>query len=362
MPVAGSASRAIVGRRLDPWLLGGAGIAAWVVLSLSDAPALDGAVSSALLALAATHFAVSYHLAYGVGGPPPGRHRVALVAVPVTLVAAIGLSVGCAAAGADGVATGLVRAGLVAVYALTMWHYAKQTYGVVRLAAAVEGRPVDRSDARLLRYGLYPVWLAQAAVLFTAGEELTDFGVDLTIPVLPASIGAVLDGWTWVGTVALAVALLRIGWRARRVPPAAMWAPTVSAVLWIGWRPDHASAVTVLAGLHALQYLACAHRTEAELGAQLGERPVVWWVSVFGGALAAGLLLTSWVPRWLGGDVATVGGLLTAGLFVLLNLHHYAIDAVIWRSTSPHVVRIVRADTAARAVERPFAAMSPAGH
>jgi hypothetical protein len=70
-----------------------------------------------------------------------------------------------------------------------------------------------------------------------------------------------------------------------------------------------------------------------------------WWICVFGGATAGGLLFSRYLPKMLDSTVGPPTGPLffAACLFAFLNLHHYAIDAVIWRSSGEHVRRIVKA-------------------
>jgi hypothetical protein len=74
-------------------------------------------------------------------------------------------------------------------------------------------------------------------------------------------------------------------------------------------------------------------------------RPVAFWVAVFGAAAVGGLFLARWLPRALDRTVApdSFPLLFTATLFVVLNLHHYAMDAVIWRTRDGHVRRMTQA-------------------
>jgi hypothetical protein len=123
-----------------------------------------------------------------------------------------------------------------------------------------------------------------------------------------------------------------------------MWTPIVAGLLWLTWTPDHVSGILVLGALHAIQYLVCAHRAELAWAVERGEPRVNWWASVFGAGLATGMLLSYWLPMWLGSATgATSLGLFPAALlFVFFNLHHYAVDAAIWRSGGDHIRRIVR--------------------
>lgn len=339
----------LVSPGLDGWLVGGFAIVAWVVftgvpgLPTVDIPALRGAALWVLLGIIATHFGVSYHLAYGQGRAAVLRHRWMLVVVPVVLVAFATAVVVATAVGSTSTARQGARLALVSVYSLTTWHYVKQTYGVARVGAAIGGIRLGPSAARTLRYGLYPLWLSEAATVWSRGYVANDYGFDASFTVFPEWTVSTLRSVSVLSAVAIALTLLGVSMRQRVVAPATMWSPYVVAFLWIVWQPDHISAVLVLGAAHALQYLACAHRAEVAWGTERCEPRTTWWCSVFGGALATGMILTYWLPMWLGhAGGATLGVTMAAMVFVVFNLHHYAIDAVIWRARDGHVRRIVR--------------------
>jgi hypothetical protein len=125
-----------------------------------------------------------------------------------------------------------------------------------------------------------------------------------------------------------------------------MWTPYLAGFLWFIWTPGHISTFLVLGALHGAQYLVCAHRAEVAWSAtRSADRPAIWWASVFGGALAGGMLLSYWLPMWLGDAAAGtgLGPIIAVLLFAWFNLHHYAVDSAIWRSGGGHVRRIVAA-------------------
>ena len=124
--------------------------------------------------------------------------------------------------------------------------------------------------------------------------------------------------------------------------PAAVWCPGAAAFLWAGWPPSYTSTALVLAATHAIQYLACVYRAERTWGQVRDQvQPGLWLLSVFGAATVAGLFATTWMAPLVSAAAGVPVLPLTATLFVALNLHHYAIDAVIWRSKGDHVRRIV---------------------
>lgn len=341
----------LVGRRLDAWLLGGAGIVAWVLMARPAGfapfglPALGGPFLWVMLALIGTHFGVSYHLAYGQGRTQVARRAGLLIGVPAVLALAAVAVCAAAVTGSETTARTLTRVLLVSVFTLTGWHYVKQVYGVTRLTAAMHGLPIDRRSAHVLRYGLYPVWFLDASAVWITGSRPLEYGFDAGANVLPRLTMSVIVVGLVVSVAAIAVTFARLTVTWRRLPPASMWTPVAAGVLWLTWPPDHVSAIVTVGTLHAVQYLVCAHRAELALASERGEtRTVNWWACVFGAGLATGMLLSYWMPMWLGAATGgTALGLFPAALlFAFFNLHHYAVDAAIWRSgRGGHVPRIL---------------------
>lgn len=358
------AQRVLVQRSLDGWLLGGLGIAAWLAVSrlpVVGGPLLgplDGRVIWVLLACASAHFGASYHLAYGEGREAVRRHPFWLAVAPIALLLACVMVVVLVQAGAVGSGRWMVRALLVLVFSTTGWHYIKQAYGVAMLSLKLRGVRVPASAVKALRYGFYPIWFVDLMDVWAQGHRATYRKYDIGVSLLPRWVeqGArVLAGACVVGVVVLLFALAA---GQRRLPPMGAWAPYVAGGLWFVLPPNYVSAAAVIGATHSLQYLACVHRAEVEWGRERGERNLVhWWLCVIGGATAGGLLVASWLPNLLGRATAGLAlpGLAATLLFVALNLHHYAIDASVWRSRGDHIRRIVAGASSpvtAPAVER----------
>lgn len=339
----------LVARHVDAWLLGGIGVVLWLLFSWErvGGPAVPAILSGPLywflIALSGTHFGASYHLAYGQGRAKVRSHWFALIAVPAGLVlASLGIAA-AAFAGADTFVDEGVRFLLAAVYTLTAWHYVKQVYGVVRLAASLRGLSLAPWAVAALRYGLYPLWLLEVIRVWSGRRGSSFDGFATSYEVLPAG----LYGWMQlvaylcIGFYVAVFVGLFVQWG--RIP-ATVWTPYAVSFLWFMFPPSYTSVVLVFAALHGLQYLACAHRAELVWGVERGADDLRWWwFSAFGGAFATGMLLVYWLPRLLTDEAGAtaVGTAPAALLFVLFNLHHYAVDAVIWRSGGEHIRRIV---------------------
>lgn len=319
---------------------------AWIVVGPYGASfgPIQGVVSGAFIAAAAMHFGASYHLAYGDGVPALRKHPVGLVAAPLVIVAA-SVAVVVGAAAHAGWAEPLLKAMLTTVFTFTGWHYIKQAFGVGMLAARSGGLKPTRHEALFLRYALYPIWLYDVLEVWERGRNATYQRYDVVVGVVPTAAEPWIRGIGFL-TLALALGLMvRIGLRSRTVPPLGLWGAYLTAGLWFLLPPTYVSAVVVLAGIHAVQYLTCAHRAEVDLAVERREQHLLHrWLCVFGGAAAGGLLLTNWLPDQATAAFATPGlpGAIPALVFIGFNLHHYAVDAVIWRSGGDHVVRMSR--------------------
>lgn len=353
--------RALVHPAVDGWLLGGFAIVVWILVNpLGDGSAavsISGPIGAVFLALGAAHFGATYHLAYGLPAQERRRHRTALVGVPVALAVAAVAIVAAHGLGAHDGAVAAVRWLFIAVFTLTGWHYVKQSYGVALLAGRARGIRLDRSEALTLRYAFYPVWFAALARIWADGTGASYRGVDVVVGALPAATGTVLRAVAVAGLLVAVGTMVRAGLRARVAPPLGMWTPYVAGGLWLLHSPGIIGASVMLAGLHGLQYLACVHRAEVDWAREQGETNLgALWTSIIGGALAGGLLLAAWLPSVLDASLASPGvpGLYGSLVFIALNLHHYAIDAAIWRHDGPHLVRVSKGP-------RPAGAAVPVG-
>ena len=341
----------LVHRRIDGWLLGGFGVVAWLAVTRLpgfDRPligSLGGVAGALMLALAAAHFGTSYHLAYAGGTQAVRRHPIALLATPAMLVVACLAVPALVAVGAVGNAEWLTRALLVVVFTLTGWHYIKQAYGVALLSLKLHGLRATPRAVWWLRYGFYPIWLVDLMDVWADGRRASYRKYDVDVGLFPTWVeqaARVLAG----GCVLIVLGVLaHTGARVRRVPPMGAWAPYVAGALWFVFPPTYLATSLVIGATHSLQYMTCVHRAEITWARERGEdRLVLYWLSVVGGAAAGGLLFSSWMPRVVD-DMITDPALpaLAATLtFVALNVHHYAIDAAIWRSRGEHIRRIVQ--------------------
>jgi hypothetical protein len=334
-----AARRSFVDGRVDSWLVGWLAVAVWAgALLLPRAgihfsDTLFGPVYWAGAAITAAHFGLSYHLAYGRGEAGIRERPLLLGVAPAVLFAALAVLVALTlTGGADAVSRSVTWA-ITSVYLLTTWHYIKQVYGIARLAASYAGAKLSAGEWKVLRYGLYPLWAVGAGQVLVQGTNYSFGGYLIGFSVLPEPLYLTLRVAALVAAVPVAVVLWRT-FRRESTMPGTLLAPYVAAFLWLGAAPSPALTILFLAPFHALQYLAVGHRAEIAMAAA-GSQPrgAIWWLNIFAGATCGGFLLGRWLPDLLDSHVARGGPLLfTAAFFVFLNLHHYLVDAAIWRS------------------------------
>lgn len=296
-------------------------------------------------AVTAAHFGLSYHLAYRDGLSAVRSRPMALAFVPAVLfVVLAGLIVVSLGAGHTST-LGVTSALITSVYLMTTWHYVKQVYGVGRVAAAYAGVRLGTWDVRVLRYGLYPLSFVGAAKVLSSGSAYYLAGYPFGFSVLPLGAFRALQVLAICAAVPVLAVFVRIAVRRRKQPPSLMLAPYVATFLWLGLPTNPLLTLLLLAPFHGLQYLAIGHRAEVAISPTT-RHSIVWWLNIFVGAAAGGLLVSRWLPQWLDAHLPVTGSggpaLFAACFFVFLNMHHYAIDATIWRSKGELVKALVR--------------------
>lgn len=308
------------------------------------------------------HFAFSYQMfyagfrkkAFGPGGDPALRARyiVAGIVVPAALAAFF----------AWGIAAGDVRllglgGNLMAL--LVGWHYAKQGYGMLMVDAALKRQFFDATEKKILQINAYALWLLAWLVINAALSERAMWGIrSYMFPIPPLAVAAGACGA--FATTAMTVVMLAKKWRANGggLPLNGVVAYVVSLYLWLLLMHWNALWLLMVPALHSLQYLIVVARyrmnalRDAADAAEPPRAPAMARLfrrrsaQRLAGFVALGVALGYagfWgVPRLLQAavpyDEAMVGA--TAFLFafwVFINVHHYFLDNVMWRSQNPDV-------------------------
>lgn len=303
------------------------------------------------------HFAVTYLLFYrgarrrALGGELRGwqraRYWAAGLAVPAALAA---WSLGALASGSGRVLGWLTQL----MFFLVGWHYSKQAFGVLTVLSARRGVRLTEGERRAFLVHSLAGWAYAWASPADPGREVEEKGVVYTT--LAHGPGLELTTMVAFDLTAAAVifALLRRMRRGEPLPPAAALVGfLVSVWFWTVFTGLDPLMVYLIPALHSIQYLyfvALLRRNEAlaEEGPPSFGRPARERLALLGlGAVALGFVLFRAAPALLDGwraarvsRVALLTGELgptpwLAALVASVNIHHYAMDAVIWRRENP---------------------------
>ncbi len=219
------------------------------------------------------------------------------------------------------------------------WHYATQNHGIGLLLLARGGGPVaTKSERRALKFAHVALAVSAIIAIHSGPREpfLWRLGIPFQAGVTAAIVAAVLA--LLVG----GAVLLRL--RRRGAPPAGLIASAVlltTSAVWFSLPAALAlSGSLVYAGgaaalLHCAQYLWVTSFVEGRLAFVQGRRfdGLAWAATI--AALGVGLFtLAPWiVSKALGYDLIISLLILQA----VVNLHHFVVDAFVWKWRDPAV-------------------------
>lgn len=293
------------------------------------------------------HFAVTYLLFYGDAKrcaldpltAPAQRLRYVLAGVvtPLVLVAWAGWALASQQAAPLGVLVQLM-------YLAVGWHYGKQGFGVLSVLSARAGVSFTPRERHVLLGHVYAAWaFAWASPPLPAGEYV-ERGVIYEAAARPPWLMWMLGGVLAISVVAM-IGVLGAKLRRERSLP---WWPLCAylATLWL-WGIGSALDPLVryvIPALHAVQYfffvaLLRWNEARAQEGPPRWGRPArARLLALTVGALGLGWFLFRGAPALLDAELVPRSGLgalgatpFFAAFYVVVNLHHFAMDAVIWR-------------------------------
>ncbi len=376
---------ALTTRFADFWLLGGLSLALWTamvalqgwrlgdgalaVFTRTQFAGIAGANATLMLLLNGPHFLASYRLAYGRGFRYVRERWFALIVFPAALLAALafafaGYGTGVEAGGSfrwlgrmflriglsppigpHATAGGAVMTLLIQTMLLTVgWHYSKQVYGCMMVYARYDGYPLTDRQRAWIRWSLHSVAIASYVALNLHRNELAF----LNVPYYGLGFPYWLHLATTIGSIAaIAGCALHVvrknGLDSGRRPSLNFVVPYIAFLAW--WFPllDQVEFTTVLVpAFHAIQYLPFVFRVErAQAAARSPARADLAVTLCAVGLVVAGALAFDLLPGALDHRLATPRTMnvffFTAAAAAFINIHHYAIDSVIWKTRDRHV-------------------------
>ncbi|AKF11707.1 hypothetical protein [Sandaracinus amylolyticus] len=291
------------------------------------------------------HFAVTYLLFYDdvrervLGASIPRAQRIRYViagfVVPLVLVTWAGAAMVLRSAQSLGWMVQLM-------FVLVGWHYVKQGFGVLTVLSMRRGVRFDQNERRVILAHCYAAWIYAWASPSTPAGEFVEKGVVYWAMARPAWLELVSAIALAITTVPLVIVLAR-RWRTLPLAPLSGFLVTVWA--WTVWSNADPLVRYAIPALHAVQYfyfvaLMRGNRARAEEAPPTLGRPVALRLGLLAlSALALGWLLFRGGPALLDDGLASDGPLgptpFFAAFFVVVNVHHYFMDHVIWRRENP---------------------------
>lgn len=237
------------------------------------------------------------------------------------------------------------------MFALVGYHYVKQGFGVLTVLSARRGVRITDVERRVILAHALAAWGFGWANPAAPAGEFEEKGVVYWAPARPPWLESALAVALLVSTLAFVVVLVQKRRRdGRGLPAVPLTAFLVTVWSWTVFSSIDPLLRYAIPALHSVQYmyfvwLMRSGRARAEEGPPSFGRPVSARIAGLAlGALGLGLLLfrfgptfldTAFAPR-LGRPDEPLGATpFFAVFFVAVNLHHYAMDAVIWRRQNP---------------------------
>ena len=341
---------AVSGRATSPWLwsrsvdlavVGGLGSIAYFVLAIPASwlwAGFGAMMLSVFLHLSVVcngpHYAATYQIVLRERRNRRGDWIWLVATAPIIAASLIAIGFWPAA----------VLPPLTRVYlTLSPHHYAAQHFGIAALYSARRGRPLDRSEKRLLRMSFVGVG---AFMMLMANTVVPDNQGLVGVPTSGAAALAGLPPGAYdvgLGLVAGSLALIwcaqrRLRRRTGRGLDSVVWLLFLVNIAWFvvpnlrvpgdvrPWMPPVLGAALIAAVpfFHCAQYLGVVGHRARRSGPV---RPVMMLAVLVAGGLAIFVGMVHLTARLTPIDVARATLLVDA----VFNLHHFLLDAVIWR-------------------------------
>ena len=308
------------------------------------------------------HFAFSYqvfyenfrHKAFGPDNKRMLRARYVFAGIVVPVLLAAFLAYGVI----GGNALLLGRSANLMGF-LVGWHYVKQGYGMLMVDAALKRQFFDATEKKILLINSYALWLLTWLGGNWAFSQRKLWGIEYYMFHVPPALLTAAIGVAASTTIVMLI-VLAVRWRANggSLPVNGVVAYLVSLYAWMLLARYNALWLVMVPALHSLQYLLVAlryrlNRFQDETEAvELPRRSLLARVLPhrhqrrYAGFIVLGVILGAtgfWgAPTFLQITVpynqAALGATVFLFLFwIFINVHHYFLDNVMWRSENADV-------------------------
>jgi hypothetical protein len=316
---------------VDFLCVGGLSLLVFVPMLLSGRSDLVfvGAGAQAFLATAINmpHFMASYRLVYR-SRETIMKHKWASIYVPSILIVYSAIALW------EAQSSRALLAILIAVSsAYLAWHYTGQVWGMMASYAYLGGARFEAVERTLIRTGLR-ILLAWQVTWFLYTQ--------LVNPDKIRPLYVLVSAGTAVAFVLGAIGIVRMWRRTGKMLPVQALVAWLAIFAWYAVLARDPKALFWVQIAHAIQYLAFPFRVELNRSTR-SSRSVVGHMALYvGGLLLASVLIARVVPA---SAMSVVGNMFgeepgkAAPIIILMiiNIHHYFTDGVIWKLSNPEV-------------------------
>ncbi|QDT10300.1 hypothetical protein [Planctomycetes bacterium K23_9] len=224
------------------------------------------------------------------------------------------------------------------------WHYVGQSWGTTACFASLSGFRMTSTHRRLIRVGFYALflyhitWGCQAMGLLEAWYPQEDVGIYMMKALMSACRVLVLASF-----VLGAAGFWLLGKSQQRIVPLKVWLPWCATYSWYVMVDVYPQSFFLLQIFHALQYLMFPARVEMNEHCRDGSMKMhmlLYYLSL----VVIGFVVFEWtqILGWTaGGVVPRYFLMMGTATMMVVNVHHYFTDAVIWKIRDPVVRKSV---------------------
>jgi len=340
----------LINESWDALLVGGLSIFFFAVMFLT----VDTSTATASIAMTAhwlsfvinkPHFMLSYwffYKDYKAENKKDPRWLMAFFVVPAVLIGLISY-------GLIQKQTWPFQAMVHAMYFLVGWHYIKQTFGIMMFRGGYKKYFFTSFERDLLLFNLGSLWMLNWLNWNRYGQKYEFFQIEYRSLIFPPWVLYVFWAAFTLSALMIVGLVLRKYVEKGKWPPLSVAASLVALYIWYIPSFYHPVYFLFIPLFHSLQYLVFAVSLKRnQIENKIGELKNKEWRAKFlknslffiFAMVLLGAATFEWIPKFidknLGYEAQIFGTSLIVGVFTLvINIHHYFIDSVLWRKNSP---------------------------
>jgi hypothetical protein len=281
------------------------------------------------------HFMASYRLLY-TNQENYRKHPLVTILAPVIAVAFIGYVIYWCYRGPAAASEPLTIITILNWIAPVFlgWHYMGQSWGATACFAFLSDLRMNSRERRLIRSGFHALFIYHVAWAYDSmGFVQGVFAEEEAGKYLMEAVMSICRLGVFV-TFALGLLGFReLSQREEKRIPVRVWLPWVATFSWYVMVDVHPASFFLLQAFHAFQYLMFPVRVEINEYTNPRHR----WRHLFFYYIAlvlVGLVAFEWSDLFSASDAMLP---VATATMMVINLHHYFIDAVIWKIRDPKV-------------------------